>query len=361
MAIQLYCGRPGSGKSYGVIENVLIPALKTNRLIYTNIPLHLEVIANDYPVSVDNLTQFKNDDVTGEWLMSIPGGALVIIDECWRYWPGGLKANDIDTKVKEFFAEHRHKSGLDNLTQEIVLLTQTPTQIAKVIRDLVDQSVLTIKNSAAGSNKTFNVAVYPGCIATIDNPKNPLVTGIGKYKPEIFKYYKSHTKSETGLPGIEIRADKRGNIWGHWYIRYVAPLVLISACWGLYYMYHFFTGDKFKDETATVQISTPQPARQVYPVGSGSASNAVIVPIPAPLVESKKLRIAAIVNIGSGDIIYLEHSEIKHMIKVRSDRCTNTINGYQCEFNGELVTVHTGERKIDVTQQSEFNAIVPKV
>ena len=76
MAIQLYCGRPGSGKSYGVIENVLIPALKTSRIIYTNIPLHLDIIEQDYPESVKTLNQFKNEDVTGEWLMTLPGGAL---------------------------------------------------------------------------------------------------------------------------------------------------------------------------------------------------------------------------------------------------------------------------------------------
>ncbi|CAK0748138.1 hypothetical protein CCP3SC1AL1_1590006 [Gammaproteobacteria bacterium] len=43
------------------------------------------------------------------------------------------------------FAEHRHKVGLDGLTQEIVLVSQAQSQIAKYLRDLIDSTVLSIK------------------------------------------------------------------------------------------------------------------------------------------------------------------------------------------------------------------------
>jgi zona occludens toxin len=223
MAIQYFCGRPGSGKSYGVIENVLLPALKINRPIYTNIPLNLAAIAEDYPDAYTNITVFDNEYISsfscpGEYLMLIPGAALIIIDECWRWWASGVKVTDIPPLDKEFFAEHRHKVGESGLTQEIVLVSQSPGQIAKYLRDLIDQTVLTIKNTAAGSEKTFTVQIYSACIPSIDRPGEPQQTGLGRYKYEIFKYYKSHTKTETGLPGVEIRADKRLNVWNHWYI-----------------------------------------------------------------------------------------------------------------------------------------------
>jgi zona occludens toxin len=363
MAIQLYCGRPGSGKSYGVLENVILPALKINRMVYTNIPLHLEAVEQDFPESVKNIIQFNNDDVTGEWLLTIPGGAIIIIDECWRYWPGGLKANEIDVKVKEFFAEHRHKSGVDNLTQEIVLLTQTPSQIAKVIRDLVDQSVLTVKNSAAGSNKTFNVAVYPGCLTTIESPKDPLVTGLGRYKPEVYKYYKSHTKSETGLPGVEIRADKRGNIWSHWYIRYVAPIVLISALFGAYYLVQFFRGKNSDSlqaapvQTQPLQISKYQsiPVNQVI-----TPNNANIQPVVP--TESLTQRITGVVVIEGRQIIYVKHSEKKHLIKVGMESCKQTLNGILCQLGNEIVTAYTGKQIEEHDQPPTLaQTIVPKV
>ena len=38
MSIVGYSGLPGSGKSYGVVENVVIPALEAGRHIITNIP-----------------------------------------------------------------------------------------------------------------------------------------------------------------------------------------------------------------------------------------------------------------------------------------------------------------------------------
>ncbi len=255
MAIQLFCGRPGSGKSYGVLENVILPAIQMQRPVYTNIPLNMEVIEKDYPGSTQLITVYQNDQVNGQFLMSIPGGTVVIIDECWRFWPGGMRANEIPQQDKEFFAEHRHKVGVGGLTQEIVLLTQTPSQLAKVVRDLIDSTALTIQNNAAGSDKTFTLKMFSGCIPSSDKPGDPNTTGIGRYKPEIYKYYKSHTKSETGLPGIQIRADNRGSVWSHWYIKFLAPLVIVSAIFGAWYIYGFFSGKHVKKDVPITQQS----------------------------------------------------------------------------------------------------------
>ncbi|CAK0748123.1 hypothetical protein CCP3SC1AL1_1590005 [Gammaproteobacteria bacterium] len=104
MAIQYYCGRPGSGKSYGVIENVVMPALALNRPIYTNIPLNMAAIAEDYPEAYKNITVFENEDlagIAGDYLMTIVG-AVIIIDECWRWWAAGARVNDIPLADKEF-------------------------------------------------------------------------------------------------------------------------------------------------------------------------------------------------------------------------------------------------------------------
>lgn len=359
MAIQLYCGRPGSGKSYGVVENVIVPALKMGRLIYTNIPLNIEAVNDDYPESAANVTQFQNGDVTGEWLMSIPGGALVIIDECWRYWPGGMKANELDLKVKEFFAEHRHKSGQDGLTQEIALITQTPSQIAKVIRDLVDQSVLTTKNTGAGSSTTFNVGIYPGCIPSIDKPGEANQKGFGRYKPEIYKYYKSHTKSETGLPGIEIRADKRGSIWNHWYIRYVAPIILLGSIWGAYYTYSFFTGEKFK--TVAPAVSQPVPVQPMSATPAVLVSG-VILPVPLSPVESTTMRIGGFIEVKGVKTIYVKHADKPNLIKLTMHECKETPNGLECQYKNEIVTANTGRHgDIPRTAPTLTESIVPKV
>ena len=354
MAIQLYCGRPGSGKSYGVVENVIVPALQTQRKIYTNIPLHLDVIECDYPGSNDRIYQYANEDVTGDWLLQLPGGALVIIDEAWRYWPGGMKANDMDIKAKEFFAEHRHKSGQDDLTQEIVLLTQTPAQLAKVVRDLVDQSVLTVKNSAAGSNKTFNVRVFPGCLSSIDKPTGELISGIGRYKPEVYKYYKSHTKSETGLPGVEIRADKRGNIWNHWYIRYVVPIIIILSIWGAFYLYDFFTGKKIKGTTKI---------EQTVPSVDRGQKIATTQQKPAPQIKrSLQYRISTVFSVDGIERIFIETADDPHLIEVGLEQCNKKRGGYQCFYEGEIVDKNSGQRPVkEKYEPTKLTQVVPEL
>ncbi len=359
MSIQFYCGRPGSGKSYGVLENVILPALKLQRYVYTNIPLNVDVIYTDFPESKGLVVNFRNDELNGEYLMSIPGGAVVIIDECWRFWPGGMKANEMPQLDKEFFAEHRHKVGEGGLTQEIVLLTQTPAQIAKVIRDLIDSTALTIKNNAVGSEKSYSLRIFSGCIPSIDRPGEPNVTGIGKYKPEIYKYYKSHTKTETGLPGIEIRADNRGTIWNHWYIRYVAPLVFLSAIWGAYYTYQFFTGKKIPQVTqSTSNVISTKHQQIVKPS---------LVQPPAEVqsgpIESVRYRVSAVMDIPNRRLIYLDDFKTGKLIRINPIYCKNTINGYECTRNGELITQYTGQRppKESEKQKQHLTDIVPEV
>jgi len=48
MPLSLYYGNPKHGKTYGVVENVVIPALQEGRRIETNIPLQLDAIRETY-------------------------------------------------------------------------------------------------------------------------------------------------------------------------------------------------------------------------------------------------------------------------------------------------------------------------
>lgn len=366
MTIQYFCGRPGSGKSYGVIENVLIPALKINRPIFTNIPLNLPDIARDFPSGYSNITVFDNDDITGaacpgEFLMSIPGGALIIIDECWRWWASGVKVNEIPDQDKEFFAEHRHKVGEGGLTQEIVLVSQSPSQIAKYLRDLIDQTVLTVKNNGAGSEKTFTVKIFSACIPSIDRPGEAQTSGLGTYKPTIYKYYKSHTKTETGLPGVEIRADKRLNVWNHWYIKYVAPMVFIGAVWGVYTFYHLYQ-DKFSSKPPPVVevpvISAPVPVNLAQPVAVAQVVQAVVVPV----VYSKRFRVAGMIAFDGKLKVYIHDATAKHMLIYDQTQCkTGEFNQTECKIDGELVTINTGFREEKKTPSNNLLDVVPTI
>ncbi len=358
MAITLYCGRPGSGKSYGVVENAILPAIQTGRLIYTNIPLNIDELKADYPGCEQRIIQFANLDVTGQYLMDIPGGAVIVIDECWRWWPSGMKSNEMPMADKEFFAEHRHKAGADQLTQEIVLVTQSPSQIAKCLKDLIEKTILTVKAENIGLEKKYQVKIYSACIPSIDKPGEPNQTGFGTYRPEIYKYYKSHTKSETGLPGIEIKADKRGSIWSHWYIRYIAPVVIVGGLWGIWYTYHFFTGDAFNKkppEQAEAPIVTP--AAQAKPQPAQQQQQA-----PKATVESTRFRVVGTTYRQGFLHVYIEDGKTQQLIAFAADRCKmGGLNGPECEMEGQIVTRYTGVHQPKGKGRQALMDVVPDV
>jgi zona occludens toxin len=107
MSIVAYTGLPGSGKSYGVVEHVIVPALVEGRAVYTNIPLNeLEIFKylqtkgmnriNIHPFSIDDAKEKEG------YMAGIPGGAVIVIDEIWRLWPSGMKANGAKEDHKSF-------------------------------------------------------------------------------------------------------------------------------------------------------------------------------------------------------------------------------------------------------------------
>ena len=49
MSTLAYVGRPGSGKSYAVVENQIMPALKAGIKVVTNIPLIMDEIRKVLP------------------------------------------------------------------------------------------------------------------------------------------------------------------------------------------------------------------------------------------------------------------------------------------------------------------------
>ena len=111
MAISAYVGMPGHGKSYGVVENVIIPALKANRNVFSNIPMHDEYCIENYG---SKTTYFEMQDVIDNpnWFTEVfVSGSIIVLDELWRLWAAGVKANNVLEQHKSFLAEHRHMVG----------------------------------------------------------------------------------------------------------------------------------------------------------------------------------------------------------------------------------------------------------
>lgn len=213
MTITAYTGLPGSGKSYGVFENVIVPALENKKPVWTNIPFNENALLEKFGVIP---TGFTIDDITQnpDWFQTVfEPGAVLVLDECWRLWPAGLRANNVLMQHKSFLAEHRHMVGENGLSTEIVLVTQDLAQISSFARNLVENTFHVTKLSKVGFDKRFRVDVYFGPVTGATPPKAKREREIhGAFKPEIQALYKSHTMSKTGSAGDESRTDGRFNI-----------------------------------------------------------------------------------------------------------------------------------------------------
>src|SRR5690606_409283 len=160
----------------------------------------------------------------------VPPGSVLVLDELWRRWPAGLKANQASLADKALLAEHRHRVDEQGRSMRIVLVTQDLSQVAAWVRILVEQTYKMTKLTAVGSTKKFRVDIYRGAPTGQNIPKSHLIRQMfGQYKPEVYRYYKSATQSATGNVGDESKADRRGNLLKSPFIIFslVAPIILV--------------------------------------------------------------------------------------------------------------------------------------
>lgn len=313
MSIVGYSGLPGSGKSYGVVENVVIPALESGRHIITNIPLKLGRLSDDFPQG--KVTLFDNreaeDDPGFFDLERHPAGVIWIIDEAWRFWKSGMKATNIPQNQKEFFTEHRHNVGEDGRTNEIVLVTQDLAQLCAFVRGLVEETYRAVKLTAIGQKNKYRVDVYMGA-ATGQKPGKPMRQLYGSYKPDIYQYYKSHTRNKTDFAaGMEEKADDRANVLKHPLIKFGVPVAILVMAFGVMKVVAYFSAGEPDTEPATptqqsttknVRTASTAPTRQTTRIRATSdrearATHQVAFEIePGWLPISDKWRIVGKVN-----------------------------------------------------------------
>jgi zona occludens toxin len=202
--------------------------------------------------------------------------------------------------------------------------------------------------------------MYSACISSIDRPGEPQSSGLGRYKPDIYKYYQSHTKNENvGLPGVELRADKRGTIWSHWYIRYLMPVVFLCSIWAVYEFYYIYKV-KYSAKPPTSQVQPLQlqpPTSNILSVPSGQVLPAV------QKIYSKRYRIAGQVNADGILKVYVHDSTQPGLIIMGAGDCSiGDMRQTQCKVDGEIVTIATGVRPVKPKPtETDFKQLVPTV
>jgi zona occludens toxin len=254
MAIKGYFGASGHGKTYEVVENVILPGLAEGRRIVTNVAgldfeamkdylidkgVAEEKIGTIVTIRLDEDTCGKlaiiigdGEDAVLDEKSIIKGGDIFVADEVWRIWEDGTKLHADDRK---FLRMHRHLVNPANgLTCEIAIISQSFVDVHRGVRRLMEERYQMTKHIALGMTKSYRVDVYQ------KGARSPHVSYQKRYNPAVYALYKSHSMAVR--TGQEVSIDKRGNILRGAFFKIVIPIGLLVGGLGIYGMVRFFKG-----------------------------------------------------------------------------------------------------------------------
>jgi len=292
MALTLYVGPPGSGKSYEAISSIVLPAYRKGRAIVTNIkgvkPEYWEqAIAPDKGCERGSITVVDEDFFNEELnypLMSkkgeveadgvIPAGALIVIDEAYLVFPTGpvhASGKDRDDKggsgitrrMVEFVRTHRHFVSADGVASDIVCISQDVESLHPRIR-AVSEFVTKIRNMRhLGLTKRYRVDVFNSwkCTRT-----SMIGTSQRKYNLDVFKLYKSFEAD--GAAKVVMTDKSHRALKPHHVLFLLAALALvIYAATRVSGARHALSASEL---SGFKQVSPPAPGLPAKPICSGS-------------------------------------------------------------------------------------------
>jgi zona occludens toxin len=338
MAVIAYVGKPGHGKTNSVVERVIIPSLKQGRHVVTNIPLNIDDLLADFGGTITQLPEdwYKLPDLAD----FVKNGCVLILDEVWRRWPNGQKANQAIEWDKALLAEHRHMVDEKNNSMRIILVTQDLSQIASHARTLIETTFRIVKLSKT----VYRVDVYSG-VVTGDKPPASKRTRQypGKFNKVTQSYYKSATKSATGDVGDESVADKSASFLRSYGLWALIAIVVIGLLVGVFGIRKFFN-------------SGSAPAQHFEPVKTEimkvSAPAKPSVPTPPPIVYSQTWRLTGFIHPSIPDpnskrdssvAVLVDKSGRTRYIAFSACRFFSDFKEAYCDIEGERVTTWTSQ------------------
>jgi zona occludens toxin len=254
MPLNVYTGLMRSGKSYEVVSEVIVPAIRSGRNVVTNVDgiseekIHVYLKGkhpDDEPdkygkvvhvtnaqVFDDKFFPYYDDEKNAHTDTTVQPGDLVAIDEAWRFWGKGMK---IKKPHQSFVLEHGHFTHpVTNVACDIVLMIQDMGTLHTFLRNVIAFSFRTNKKVSLGLAKVYSLNMWEGKSLT---KANHIGQWTRKYNPEIFPLYSSF---KGGAQGVMVNVDKRQNVFRNWKVW--LPFVLCFLVIGVAVpkVYHFF-------------------------------------------------------------------------------------------------------------------------
>jgi len=346
MSIIAYVGLPGSGKSYDVVANQIMPALQSGRRVVTNIPLNKdavrEVTHKGEIVALPYEKVEQEPHVLDEYATP---GCLLVLDEVWRLWPAGWKAHQIPQTYKSLLAEHRHRVDEEGRSMQIVLVTQDLAQIAAFARQLVEQTFYHTKLAHLGASSSFRIDVFHGAVTGAIPPINKRIREIlGKFKPETFVLYKSHTMSNSKASGADEKAlDERGQLWRKPVIWLTAAATLIGVVWGFGTLSGLLTG---YTDGGDASVASPSAVRAASPSTTRRFAQPITAPMatmqPGPSRSAVPYRLVGTIenhDDAGASVALITDGKRYTTIDLSHCKPDGGAGGYRCEYEGASVSV----------------------
>lgn len=357
MAVILYTGLMGSGKSYSAVENVLLQCFKEGRTVVTNMVLKKSEVYSEYQnanvITIPDEISYEDREHYFK-SSNFPSGSVFVIDEAGELFPSGEKQTQVPQSLKQFFTKHRHSVGLDGKTSEIVLMTQDAGQLASWVRTLVDSQYDHIKLDKHGLKKTFRVDIYDGAHTGSNIPDKFLIkSATGTYKPEVFRFYKSHTNNTTNFEsGLEEKVDDRAGFFHVYRNAFLAILSVPFLAWFAYSSLMSMFSDSqehpIKEDNQFNQV------REQPPIDTGLDPQ---IPSKSKKQSTKKTPEDLLIDqikeeipsYNPDPLLQLEHSEDFKLVgilksgtrlkaMIRSTKGTYTISAYEnCSFRRQIM------------------------
>lgn len=346
MSIYAYVGLPGHGKSYGVVENQILPMLKHGRRVVTNIPLKVERIRET--IETGEIVELPLDRVIGEpdciFEYCTPG-SVVVIDEAWKIFDT-KKQDKWPQAYKTLLAEHRHMVDEGRNSMVIVLVVQDLSMIGNFARQLVEQTYMHVKLSALGSDKSYRVDIYTGSVTGQRPPAQKLVRSTnGRYRPEVYSLYDSHTMAAgKGEGANEKTGDRRALLWKRPIFTILPIAVLLFVVFGVPRLLAAFGGSTGSDAREGASVASPRaPAARV----AGTVAPVRERPI-ATVSGGRVWRFAGTIEFPSSPgrgLVFLTAGDVDVSLPLERF-CDRTVEGwFICRYEGQEISSEVTVRR----------------
>lgn len=316
MAITAYTGVPGAGKTYALVQDVILQALANGRNVLTNVAgvKAAETLKAAMPLTkgkpLGTLRFFHGEDLQKPGFFPDPddldqaagctlqAGDLLVFDEVRLYWPSTGK---FDPATMRFLRYHRHHVAKDGTATDIVVCSQMIADFHRDWKGLIESSLKFKKLGRLGLSGRY---VYQSFDGSEQRATAVVANGRGKYRQEIYSLYSSYNG---GANGQEKQTDKRANLFNSSRLWISIVLVVVAILGGGVFLWNFFhpasvPGAIGADGRPSVVATAPGAAKPGAPGAPGAAPIADVY--RAPQVSST-WRIAGVVDLPGRRLVVL--------------------------------------------------------